>query len=350
MKNKTSFLANIFAFAIAASSFFVSTTTLKAQENNKRYVFLEHFTNTSCSICASRNPTFRSTILDEYQDMEVIHVEYHPSVPYSNDVFYVQNPDENEDRRNYYGVNGTPRLFVLGEQAPLGSQLLPLSTLEAVLGQTTAVEIDVQEIKNGTNRTVNIDLNALENVPAGDWRLRVIVVERVIEQTTNNGETEHHNVFRKVLNTWEGSALSISAAAETQNLTFDYTLETDWQDDQIYAIAFLQKDDTKEVLNVGSSWNKQQFVGIDANTNQEISFALSPNPATDFLTIEYDRNLANNSILEIYDVSGALVKTYKMAASQNENTIAIDELSEGVYIAFLKNENASVAKRFVKTK
>ena len=350
MKNEKSLIANFFAFAILASFFFVSTTELQAQENNKRYVFLEHFTNTSCGICSSRNPTFRDNILDEYQDTEVIHVEYHPSVPYSNDVFYVQNPDENEARRTYYGVNGTPRLFILGEQAPLGSQLLSVSTLEGVLGQTTSVGIDVEEIKDGASRTVNVNLTAFENVPAADWRLRVIVVERVIEQTTNNGETEHHNVFRKILNTWEGSELSIVAGTETESFTFDYTLESDWQDDQIYAIAFLQTDDTKEVLNVGSSWNNQQFVGIDAKENQAISFALSPNPATDFLTIEYEQHLANNNVLEIYDVAGILVKKQKMAASQNENTIAIDELAEGVYIAVLKNENGSIAKRFVKTK
>jgi hypothetical protein len=350
MKNKKSLIANIFAFAILVSLFFISKTELQAQETNKRYVFLEHFTNTSCGICSSRNPTFRNNILDEYQDTEVIHVEYHPSVPYTNDVFYVQNPDENEARRNYYGVPGTPRLFIWGEQGPSGSQLLPVSSLEDILGQTASVGIDVEEVKDGANRTVNVNLTAFENVPAADWRLRVIVVERVIEQTTNNGETEHHNVFRKILNTWEGSSLSIVAGAETESFTFDYTLGADWQDDQIYAIAFLQRDDTKEVLNVGSSWNNQQFVGIGTKANEDIEFALSPNPAYDFLTIKYVQKLANNSILEIYDVAGVLVKQQQLAVSQNENVIAIDEFSEGVYIAVLKNENGSVAKRFVKTK
>ena len=350
MKNKKSFVKSIVALALLASSLFVLPTNLDAQEDNKRYVFLEHFTNTSCGICAGRNPTFRSTILDEYQDTEVIHVEYHPSVPYTNDVFYVQNPEENEARRNYYGVSGTPRMFIWGEQVPLSSQLLPLSNLEAVLGQTAAVEIKVQEIKDGANRSVNVGLTALENVPAGDWRLRVIVVERVIEQTTNNGETEHHNVFRKILNTWEGSNLSILAGTETENLTFDYTLEADWQDDQIYAIAFLQKDDTKEVLNVGSSWNNQQFVGIDDANNEQISLELSPNPATDYLRVSFEQNVFQNSLFEIYDIAGILVQQHHIVASQYTNTIAIQELPEGIYMGVWKHEEGSIAKRFVKTK
>lgn len=350
MINKKTLTAKIFAFAILASLLFVSKTELKAQEDNKRYVFLEHFTNTSCGICANRNPTFRNNILDDYQDTEVIHVEYHPSVPYTNDIFYVQNPDENEARRNYYGVSGTPRLFVLGEQASLGSQLLPVSSLEAVLGQTTAIEINVTEIKDGVNRTVNVNLKALENVTPADWRLRVMAVERVIEETTNNGETEHHNVFRKILNTWEGSELSISVGTETESLTFDYTLETDWQDDQIYAIAFLQRDDTKEVLNVGSSWNNQQFVGIDTNVNQNVSIEFLPNPATNYLTISFDQNLRKSGTLAIYDVSGVLMQAHEMDSSQNTNTIAIDQLSEGVYIGVWKDEQGSIAKRFVKMK
>jgi len=80
--------------------------TAQVQKN----VVVEHFTNTRCGICASRNPGFFTNLNN---NPDVIHLAIHPSSPYSSCVFNQHNSVDNDDRTNYYGIyGGTPRLVV----------------------------------------------------------------------------------------------------------------------------------------------------------------------------------------------------------------------------------------------
>jgi hypothetical protein len=89
--------------------FFVSSITL-AQVPKK--VVVEHFTNTRCSVCASRNPGFYNNYKTQ---AGVIHLAIHPSSPYAACVLSQHNPVENDARTNYYGVyGGTPVLVIQG--------------------------------------------------------------------------------------------------------------------------------------------------------------------------------------------------------------------------------------------
>ncbi len=51
-------------------------------------VLVEHFTNTLCSICASRNPGFYQNLQSQ---QDVLHIAYHPSSPYAACVLNKQN-------------------------------------------------------------------------------------------------------------------------------------------------------------------------------------------------------------------------------------------------------------------
>lgn len=77
-----------------------------------RNIIVEHFTNTKCSVCASRNPGFQ-TNLNAHPDVRQISI--HPSSPYSTCLLSQQNTVDNDARTNYYGVyGGTPRLVING--------------------------------------------------------------------------------------------------------------------------------------------------------------------------------------------------------------------------------------------
>ena len=75
-------------------------------------VIVEHFTNTKCSVCASRNPGFYTNLNAQ---SGVIHLAIHPSSPYAACVLSMHNPVENDGRTNYYSIyGGTPRLVIQG--------------------------------------------------------------------------------------------------------------------------------------------------------------------------------------------------------------------------------------------
>ena len=122
----------------------------EAQSSAKRYILVEHFTNSRCSVCASRNPDLFA-VIDDYPD-DVHHISYHPPIPYLDCIFYQANPEGNSDRAGYYGVNGTPVAYMLGE-LPTGSGLLERPALEAELGKASPIEIIVEEV-GVVNRTV----------------------------------------------------------------------------------------------------------------------------------------------------------------------------------------------------
>jgi len=88
----------------------LSFTYSEAQISQK--VIAEHFTNTKCSVCASRNP---GLIQNFVSNPDVLHISIHPSSPYATCIFNQHNKTENDDRTKYYGLYGsTPRLAING--------------------------------------------------------------------------------------------------------------------------------------------------------------------------------------------------------------------------------------------
>nr|MBK9652878.1 hypothetical protein [Bacteroidota bacterium] len=83
--------------------------SFSANAQSPKTVLVEHFTNTWCSICASKNPAMYQTLSNYPQ---VLHIAFHPSSPYPGCVFNVQNMAENDARANYYNAyGGTPKCF-----------------------------------------------------------------------------------------------------------------------------------------------------------------------------------------------------------------------------------------------
>ena len=65
-------------------------------------------------------------------------------------------------------------------------------------------------------------------------------------------------------------------------------------------------------------------------------FALYPNPAKRFVTLEFDA-LQENTLLQILDLNGRKVRTFDLKAGQETLRIEIGNLPEGVYTIMLGN-------------
>ncbi len=75
-------------------------------------VVVEHFTNTKCRICASRNPGFYKNLNSQ---TGVIYLTIHTSSPSAAFVLSQHNAVENDGRTNYYDIYGsTLRLVIQG--------------------------------------------------------------------------------------------------------------------------------------------------------------------------------------------------------------------------------------------
>ena len=305
------------------------TLGLDAQSSAKRYILIEHFTNSRCSICASRNPAFYSLIGQPQYADDIHHISIHPSFPYSNCVFYQANTTENSAWTDQYDIPGTPRVAMNGRLMPSGSQLLRQDSLVKYIDQTSPFALQVTVSGTGASRTATVTARSLGAVPAGNYNLYVAVAEKTINMTTPNNETVHHDVFRDMLTPVTGQAFAIPAQGQQTSLSFNFTISGSWNADEIYVLAFVKENNSKLVLNSGTNLDAVS-VNIQELPTQALHIAPNPAASTTYAYLNADDEAKS---AEVYGFDG---KRHLLALEFDGNTVKVPVggLSSGVY--FLK--------------
>lgn len=277
MNHPPSFTQSVMKNFVSVLLFFLGASGLTAQTSVPKYVLIEHFTNSKCSICASKNPAFYNLIQQPQYAPNIHHISIHPPYPYNTCEFYLDNTTENSAWAALYGVSGTPRVALNGKLMPSTSQLLRQDTLQNYLGLTSPVAVQVTEDISGFTRTATVRIHTLGAVPAGNYKLFVALAEKTINKTTPNGESVHHDVFRKMLTPVSGQAIDLPAQGQSAVFAFNYTIDDPaWNADQIYALAFVKDDASHQVLNSGTKFDIQS-TAVQAIPTYRLE--LSPNPA-----------------------------------------------------------------------
>lgn len=321
----------------------ILTFALSAQNSAKKYVLLEHFTNSKCSICASKNPAFYTLIRQQQYAPDIHHISIHPSVPYNTCVFYLANTADNNAWSAIYNIQGTPRLAINGSLIPAQSQLLRVDTLTNHLNKTSPLYLKVTETGAGASRTATIEARALSQIPGGNYKLFIAVAEKTVNQTTSNGEAVHYDVFRDMLTPVTGQDFTPPAPGQAATFTFNYSVDAAWNASEVYVLAFVKEVDTKQVLNSGTKFDPILLLDARNLVANDISF--SPNPASDITYAEIGDDNALQT--EVFAVNGQRVY---MAAENQGNRVAITTTSfaRGVYFVKITGEKGIYTAKMVK--
>jgi hypothetical protein len=269
---------------------------------------------------------------------------------------YLYNPTQSYDRRFYYNVNAVPWLNVDG----VILDVWPFSVanfqnaMNNRLAVPTPVSITVTDQRiPGDSIRATVVVTKLSNLPAGNYFLRVMAVEKkVIYQTPpgNNGETVFPEVFRRSFPGSQGT--SVSTAAGTFSYVFTYKRDNVMVDSMMYTIAFLQNDDSKEVLNSALGYNSVTGINFDPG-KLPVSFELAqnyPNPFNPSTTIKFAMPEDGTINLTVYDILGSEVKTlvdgYHKAGSYSIY-FSGDELASGIYYYKLSTDTFTDTKKMV---
>lgn len=235
-------LTALLAVAFAASAFAA-----------QRVVLVENFTNTGCAPCASANPVTHG-FMEAYPDQIVLNVQYHVNWPSSTDPFYLANPTDVNGRRTYYGVNAVPDMITDGVNTPSPGSY---SGLEAAVGSQLAVDapftFDITTSQSGNDLTVDVDVTAVDDVPASNLVLHMALIEPHVYTDppgADNGERNFYSTMRKMLPDYNGQPLTISNG-NTVSFSQTATLDPAWVD--IVAVVWVQDNSTREILQAGSS-------------------------------------------------------------------------------------------------
>ena len=147
--------------------------------------------------------------------------------------------------------------------------------------------------------------------------------------------TDYYNVFRKFLPDAGGFSLSKSWDKDDTYTLSDITwvIENIADAADIEVIAFLQNNITKEIYQAASNVEHNIAVGIDNLAREyENIFSLYPNPATDRITVTFEKTLEKAADIVIYDFSGSVVRTYRTGPGIGEYVIEDTGLMGGIYL------------------
>lgn len=205
----------------------------------------EEFTSSTCGSCGYINVIFDSVLGNNPGTHSLI--KYQMSWPGVGDPYFTE---EGEVRRTYYDVWGVPDLFIDGiNQAPLG---MTQEIYDAYLEETTSMEIEVitSEIDENNVVTIEANLNALDNYPAG-YKAHIVVVERLtVGNVGDNGEKEFYHVMMKMLPDANGTTLPAFSNGSSENLSFSFDMDDTFMEtaNDLSVVIFVQNDDDKSII------------------------------------------------------------------------------------------------------
>ncbi|MDI9341650.1 MAG: T9SS type A sorting domain-containing protein [Sediminibacterium sp.] len=297
-------------------------------------VIVEHFTNTKCSICASRNPGFYTNYNAQ---TGVIHLAIHPSSPYSACVLSQHNAVENDARTNYYGIyGGTPRLVIQGVVVNSGANYGSASIFTPYLGQQSPASIKIMQVKYGNDSIrsrVVIKTEAAHSLPG--LSLFVALAEDTINYTGSNGEPVHYDVFRKSLTGASGINITLPATiGDSVVYTKSSTVNGAWNFSRIFTLAVLQETGSKAVVqaqNISASSNSI-YTGVSEFNFLKATINVYSSQKTVYVNQD---KFIENLTFSIYDLSGRLLsnKTIDSTAEQMD----LNHLDAGIYLYSIKS-------------
>lgn len=318
-------------FYLLSMALLAFTTSVLAQPV-ARIVVAEHYTNTYCSICASRNPGLYTNLRNHPQ---VLHIAYHPSAPYAACPLSMHNVSENNARTNYYGIfGGTPRLVIQGDVISASANYTDASLYTSVLGQTTPFSLKVSLMPQGADSIVTRVVVKKEDASSlTSLQLYGALVEDTLFFAAANGESRSYDVFRKAV--WGSTSLSITApVAVGDSVVYTRTSAVNavWLRSRMYAVVMLQDDD-KNMVQAARSVNLPSAAATSQMPMTGYVTAF-PNPANDKIWVK-----AADSVFPLtytlYEATGRLIQ--HAVLEQTQSYIDIAALPKGVYTLKLSN-------------
>lgn len=305
---------------------------------------VEHFTNTKCSICASKNPGFYANLNNQ---TNTLYLSIHPSSPYNGCLLYQQNAFANDSRTNYYGIyGGTPRLVINGNVIAASANYASSSIFVPYQSLTSPVSIRIVQEKFGNDSIRAVVIIKTEVINSlGNLSLFVALAEDTVFYTGSNGEPKHYNVFRKPLSNTTGNIITLApTVGDSVVFMFSAPSNTNWDFSRIYTIAILQESATKNLVQAEAVPATAGVIstGISHPTKANNSLVY-PNPAKNTLTVTLQ---VSSGVISIHNLMGKLM--IQKEISKTNSQIDITELPNGIYFLTIKSNGQITTQKIVK--
>ncbi len=222
----------------------LSQTFLYGQNVDRDKVVLEIGTGTWCQFCPGAAGA--ADMLVE-EDKDVVVIENHNGDQFTNTFSNARN--------NYYLIDGYPTARFDGILEKSGGQLCPspwtsvynsyLSLYNTRIQTSSPYTIDLEiENTSGNNYQANITIQKVGDVNTSNSVVHFVITESHLSATWFC-MTECNFVNRKMVPNQNGTPLSLSN--NSQQITLDFTLESNWDVGNVEFVCFIQSNSNKEI-------------------------------------------------------------------------------------------------------
>ena len=190
------------------------------------------------------------------------------SGPSSTDPFYLANTTEQNERRNYYGVNGIPAGFGNGSSAGSSASTWRSTGLSSI-GDPTPVSITLNGGMIDDGLQMSVTVSSETNLSSTDLRLFVCTSIDSVYYNSPTAYDNFENVFIEFLTSSSGQSLDLDGVNDVTQ-EFNWSMPTPWPNtnpnitwdiSDLNVIAFVQNYTSKDVLQ--AEWSRVSEMNTD---------------------------------------------------------------------------------------
>lgn len=330
-----------------------------ADQLAQRLALFESYTSSTCSPCASINPSL-DALLASNSD-KIIAIKYHQNFPSTGDPMYIFNTSACDYRFDYYNGSYVP-FGVLGTDFADNSGSVDQALINTEYSKPAPFTITgTYEIVDNTI-SINGEITSLVDYASSNLVYHVVVIEDYVHYTTapgSNGETDFYQVMRKMLPDYLGTAMTPQVVNQITTFSESYTFQSNpatyWNGstyvnttvnepsivnmDEMKVVVFVQDDATKEVHQTGLL---SYYTGKE-KLSENKSISIYPNPSNGFVKVS---NVQNSSIT-VYNLLGEMILSN--FSKNNISELDFTQFEKGTYIIKIEKGAEVITKKVVIT-
>lgn len=310
----------------------------KAFAGSPKLNLIEIFSNGAVQECYDANIFLRGYLENNLQ--KTIPLYFFTQYPDSTkDPIFKNAPELNRKRAGYYEMPFPPALFINGKrQSDVYNTDSHTNELNKSLGVTSPITIKIEEKRIGNpydSISVKVIISSDENINNKSVFVYAVEYYHVyFHSSQNEQELFYYNVKEK-LSSNEDVKLVLNAG-ESIELQYKFSKKDHWNSDQIYIVAFIQDDETKEVLQTGTNLefltpeisSDNKFITIGKNESKSLSFYVHNTKSYD---IDYS--------IELNPAEQAALPTGFQPVKVNKNNMIVEPGAKSPsLITFTRNE------------
>ena len=229
------------------------TTELKVPSQEVQHIVLyEEFTSSTCNPCYYFNTYYFNEAYFNYNQGKFNLIKYQMNWPGSGDIYYTA---EGGIRRDFYGVNAVPTLFIDGEEGDYSTASEMQQDLDEHYALPGTFDIEAYYTITTSNE-IKVKVTGTPFI-SGQYKMYIAVVEK--ETTGNvgsNGEDKFFNVMMKMVPHANGVSINVTdgtSFTEKHSASLNGTNIEEYSDLEI--VVFIQDENNKFVYQSTTAIN-----------------------------------------------------------------------------------------------